>query len=118
MALELTVNGVTRRAYATLKDDYLVDNMVIASETGSLGAGTSSPESRANIAPVVTLQGDMVNGEHVRSVRVGEPLSFTTHMTDDGVPVAWFCRCQKNRGLVRVFLVWVFGCVISANSLS
>ena len=33
---ELTVNGVTRRAYATLKDDYLVDNMVIASETGSL----------------------------------------------------------------------------------
>ena len=83
---ELTVNGVTRRAYATLKDDYLVDNMVIASETGSLGAGTSSPESRANIAPVVTLQGDTVNGEHVRSVRVGEPLSFTTHLMDDGVP--------------------------------
>ena len=85
---ELTVNGVTRRAYATLKADYLVDNMVIASETGSLGAGTSSPESRANIAPVVTLQGDMVNGEHVRSVRVGEPLSFTTHVIDDGVPRA------------------------------
>jgi hypothetical protein len=85
---ELTVNGVTRRAYATLKDDYLVDNMVIASETGSLGAGTSSPESRANVAPVVTLQGDTVNGEHVRSVRVGEPLSFTTHLMDDGVPRA------------------------------
>ena len=46
----LNVNGVERKAYATLKDDYLVDNMVIASETGSLGAGTSSPESRANIA--------------------------------------------------------------------
>jgi hypothetical protein len=85
---ELTVNGVTRRAFATLKDDYLVDNMVIASETGSLGAGTSSPESRANIAPVVTLQGDTVNGEHLRSVRVGEPLSFTTHLMDDGVPRA------------------------------
>ena len=41
---ELTVRGETRRAYATLKPDYLVDNMVIASETGSLGAGTSSPE--------------------------------------------------------------------------
>lgn len=85
---ELTVNGVTRRAFATLKDDYLVDNMVIASETGSLGAGTSSPESRANVAPVVTLQGDTVNGEHVRRVRVGEPLSFTTHLMDDGVPRA------------------------------
>ena len=85
---ELTVNGVTRRAFATLKDDYLVDNMVIASETGSLGAGTSSPESRANVAPVVTLQGDTVNGEHVRSVRVGEQLSFTTHLMDDGVPRA------------------------------
>jgi hypothetical protein len=88
MVWELTVNGETRRAYATLKDDYLVDNMVIASETGSLGAGTSSPESRANIAPVTTLQGDTVNGEHVRSVRVGEPLSFTTHLIDDGVPRA------------------------------
>jgi hypothetical protein len=83
---ELTVNGVTRRAFATLKDDYLVDNMVIASETGSLGAGTSSPESRANVAPVVALQGDMVNGKHVRTVRVGEPMSFTTQMTDDGIP--------------------------------
>ena len=93
---ELTVNGVTRRAYATLKEDYLVDNMVIASETGSLGAGTSSPESRANIAPVVTLQGDTVNGEHVRTVRVGEPLSFTTHMVDDGVP-----RSRNNVSTIR-----------------
>ena len=41
----LNVNGVERKAYATLRQDYLVDNMVIASETGSLGAGTSSPES-------------------------------------------------------------------------
>ena len=93
---ELTVNGVTRRAFATLKEDYLVDNMVIASETGSLGAGTSSPESRANIAPVVTLQGDTVNGEHVRTVRVGEPLSFTTHMVDDGVP-----RSRNNVSTIR-----------------
>lgn len=98
MVWELTVNGVTRRAYATLKDDYLVDNMVIASETGSLGAGTSSPESRANIAPVTALQGDMVNGEHVRSVRVGEPLSFTTRLTDDGVP-----RTRSSVDSIRAF---------------
>ena len=32
----LNVNGAERKAYATLRQDYLVDNMVIASETGSL----------------------------------------------------------------------------------
>ena len=67
----LTVNGVERKAYATLREDYLVDNMVIASETGSLGAGTSSPESRANIPPVVAVQGD-----EIRTVAVGEPLAL------------------------------------------
>ena len=79
----LNVNGIERKAYATLKDDYLVDNMVIASETGSLGAGTSSPESRANIPPVVTIQGD-----DFRTARVGEEISFVTQVIDDGLPKA------------------------------
>lgn len=77
----LNVNGVERKAYATLKADYLVDNMVIASETGSLGAGTSSPESRANIPPVVTVQGD-----DIRTIRVGQPLRLQTQVADDGLP--------------------------------
>ena len=77
----LSVNGVERKAYATLNADYLVDNMVIASETGSLGAGTSSPESRANTPPVVTVQGD-----EFRTVRVGEPLTLQTHVSDDDLP--------------------------------
>lgn len=81
MVWTLNVNGVERKAYGTLKADYLVDNMVIASETGSLGAGTSSPESRANVAPVVTVQGD-----EIRTVRVGEPLSLQTNVADDGLP--------------------------------
>lgn len=79
----LNVNGVERKAYATLKDDYLVDNMVIASETGSLGAGTSSPESRANIAPSVTIQGD-----DIRSAQVGEEIKFVAQVIDDGLPAA------------------------------
>jgi len=79
----LNVNGVERKAYATMKADYLVDNMVIASETGSLGAGTSSPESRSNIPPTVTVQGD-----DIRTARVGEEISFVTHVADDGLPVA------------------------------
>jgi len=77
----LNVNGVERKAYGTLKADYLVDNMVIASETGSLGAGTSSPESRANIPPEVTVMGD-----EIRTVRVGQPLRLQTQVVDDGLP--------------------------------
>ena len=48
----LKVNGEERKAYATLRQDYLVDNMVIASETGSLvrapvppNHGRTSPRS-------------------------------------------------------------------------
>ena len=77
----LNVNGVERKAYATLRPDYLVDNMIIASETGSLGAGTSSPESRANVAPVVTVQGDSI-----RAAAVGEALDLRAQIADDGLP--------------------------------
>ena len=82
----LTHNGETNRAYGTLTADYLIDNMVIASETGSLGAGTSSPESRANIAPVVTVQGETMNGGITRNAKVGEEIIITTHVADDGLP--------------------------------
>ncbi len=82
----ITHNGETNRAYGTLTTDYLIDNMVIASETGSLGAGTSSPESRANVPPVVTVQGDTVNGSIVRNAKVGEEIVIRTHVADDGLP--------------------------------
>src|SRR5687768_1015973 len=60
----LTANGVTKKAYASLKPDYLIDNMVIASENGSLGAGTSSPESRANIPPILTVGNSKQKSEY------------------------------------------------------
>ena len=82
----VTHNGETNRAYATLVPDYTVDNMAIASETGSLGAGTSSPESRANTPPVVTVQGDTVSGEQIRYVNVGEKLVLLAQVEDDGLP--------------------------------
>ncbi|MBT3529791.1 MAG: hypothetical protein HOF74_00175 [Gammaproteobacteria bacterium] len=74
-------NGETRKAYGTLLVDYIIDNIIIASETGSLGAGTSSPESRANIPPVAKVIGDSR-----RTVKVGEPLLVRTEVTDDGIP--------------------------------
>ena len=46
----LTTKGKTERAYGTLREDSLVDNLVQASEQGAIGAGISSPEIRANLA--------------------------------------------------------------------
>ena len=57
MIWTLTTYGKTEKAYATLRLDYQIDDVVKASETGALGAGTSSPEVRANKAPVVKVQG-------------------------------------------------------------
>jgi len=86
LAWTVTAHGVTKVAYATLARDYVVDSVVIASETGSLGAGTSSPESRANIAPVVTVLGDRTGDQITRRVRVGEPLMIEAKVDDDGLP--------------------------------
>lgn len=77
----INVNGQEAKAYATLNRDYLVDNMVIASETGSLGIGTSSPESRSNTPPVLT-----VHGDEVRSARVGDSITLLAQIEDDGLP--------------------------------
>jgi len=77
----LTVNGVTERAYASLRQDYFVDSMVRASEHGALGAGSSNPTIRANLGPTLR-----VEGESDRTVRVGESLTLVAVATDDGVP--------------------------------
>jgi autonomous glycyl radical cofactor GrcA len=77
----LTTKGKTEKAYATIRTDYMVDDVVKASETGALGAGTSSPEVRANKPPVVK-----VDGARKLTARVGEPLTIVTAVTDDGIP--------------------------------
>lgn len=77
----LTTKGKTEKAFATLRPDYFIDDVVIASETGALGAGTSSPEIRANKRPSVKIDGD-----ETRWVKVGEPLTVVAWVTDDGVP--------------------------------
>lgn len=77
----LTTKGKTEKAYATLRLDYQIDDVVKASETGALGAGTSSPEVRGNKPPVVKVQGN-----RTLSARVGQPLTIVTLVTDDGIP--------------------------------
>jgi hypothetical protein len=77
----LATNGKVEKAYASLRTDYQVDDVVKASETGALGAGSSSPEIRANKPPTVTL-----DGPATRTVRAGEKLSLVAIVADDGIP--------------------------------
>ena len=81
MIWTITAHGVTEKAWATLRADYLLDDVVKASETGALGAGTSSPEVRGNKPPVVK-----VEGPKALAAKVGEPLTISTVVTDDGIP--------------------------------
>jgi hypothetical protein len=77
----LRANGYEFHAYGTIREDLFVDNVVIMSENGSLGAGSSSPEIRANIPPMIELEGPL---EH--TVSVGETLTLAAIVTDDGQP--------------------------------
>jgi hypothetical protein len=77
----LTTHGKTEKAYATLRPDYVVDDVVKASETGALGAGTSSPEVRGNTPPTVHIQ-----EVKARTVKAGEPITLVTEVKDDGIP--------------------------------
>ncbi len=77
----LVIHGGTRVAYASMRPDYFLDNVTIMSEGGALGGGGSTPEERANRPPEVELE-----GATLRQVRVGEPLTLSVLVTDDGVP--------------------------------
>jgi hypothetical protein len=81
MVWTLTTKGKTEKAYATLRTDYLLENVDLMSETGALGAGTSNPEVRADQPPVIKL-----DGEKTRTARVGQPLTLVAWVTDDGIP--------------------------------
>ncbi|NNF14199.1 MAG: hypothetical protein HKN72_13295 [Gemmatimonadetes bacterium] len=90
MVWTLTTAGRTERAYGTLGIDQRLDNIVIASETGALGIGASDAETRANQAPLITVEG----GNEYR-VGVGQPLELAVRMEDDGLARAierWHAR--------------------------
>ena len=74
-----TSNGVTEPA-ATQRPDYIVDNTVVMSEIGALGAGSSSPEMRANQPPAITLE-----GPDVRETSMGRPVTITV-LVEAGLP--------------------------------
>jgi hypothetical protein len=77
----LTTKGKTELAYASMKLDLKIDDVVKASETGALGAGSSSPEVRANTPPVLEVQ-----GPRRLEVKVGEAVPLVVVLQDDGLP--------------------------------
>lgn len=77
----LTTHGTSEKAYATLRADYFVDDLVKASEQGALGAGASDSVVRSNTAPELRLE-----GEELLSTRVGEPVLLVAVASDDGIP--------------------------------
>lgn len=79
----LTTHGKTTKAYASLRTDYLIDDVVKASETGALGAGTSNPTVRSNRPPTVRIEGPTN-----LAAKVGEPITLVATIADDGIPKA------------------------------
>jgi hypothetical protein len=80
MIWTLTTQGVARKAFGSLRTDLLIENIDIMSESGALGAGTSSPEQRADKPPAIALASNTL------TAKVGQPLELAATVTDDGVP--------------------------------
>jgi hypothetical protein len=77
----LRTNGKTEKAYASLKNDYLIDNQVISTEVGG-DFGSLRDELRTNIPPELK-----VDGEKQRSVKAGAPLTLVAFAKDpDNIP--------------------------------
>ncbi|MEQ1857772.1 MAG: hypothetical protein ABL963_15060 [Longimicrobiales bacterium] len=88
----LRTRGETKVAYASLRQDLLIDNIVIASETGALGAGRSDPETRSNVPPQI-----MLDGPRTVNARVGQPVTLSAWVTDDGLPLTTAQRRERAR---------------------
>lgn len=77
----ITANGVTRKAYASLKSDYEIDKQVISTEVGG-DNGSLADALRDNIPPELKLE-----GSKTRTVKVGQPLALAVVAGDpDNLP--------------------------------
>lgn len=87
----LTSNGVTEKAFGTLKPGYAVDETVIMANFGAGGQTGFHPDMMGNLPPKVKLE----SGKAL-SVKAGEPLTLSALATDDGKP--------KPRGIPAFFV--------------
>ncbi len=77
----LKSDGVTERAYGTLRRDYFIDDIVIMNNNGAGGPGGGAYNISVNVGPELA-----VEGAKTRRVKVGEPVTLAAYATDDGVP--------------------------------
>src|SRR6059036_3486661 len=77
----LKTHGKIEKAYASLKNDYMIDNQVISTEVGG-DFGSLRDELRRNIPPELR-----VEGPKRRTAKVGEPLALVAFAGDpDNLP--------------------------------
>jgi autonomous glycyl radical cofactor GrcA len=77
----LKSHGKVQKAYASLKNDYIIDNQVISTEVGG-DFGSLRDELRTNIPPELK-----VDGAKTRTVKVGAPLTLSAFAKDpDNIP--------------------------------
>lgn len=88
----LTTNGVTERAYGSLRTDYLLDRQTIATEMGS-NFGRIRDEWRTNEFPSLSLAVDQP-----RRIRVGQPLRLVAFVSDDGEPAGNYTPPRQEPG--------------------
>lgn len=78
----LKTNGVTRTAFGSLNADYLLNDLAMETDLGTFGGGTvTTPEIRMNTPPLLE-----VVGNTTLTAKVGVPVTFNAHATDDGLP--------------------------------
>ena len=77
----ITANGSTRKAFGSLKSDYLIDPQVISTEVGGEN-GSLANDLRHNIPPDLKVEGALT-----RTAKVGQPLSIVAIAGDpDNLP--------------------------------
>lgn len=77
----LTANGVTRKAYGSIKSDYLIDPQVISTEVGG-DNGSLANDLRTNLPPDLAVEGPLT-----RTAKVGQPLPIVAIAGDpDNLP--------------------------------
>ena len=75
----LTSKGRTEQAYATLRPEYMVNETVMMANFGAGGITGFHPDMMDNTAPTLT-----IDGEKELRASVGEPLSLSAVVEDDG----------------------------------
>lgn len=74
----LTSHGKTEKAYATLKADYFIDDIIIMNNLGGAGAAGGGNDTLGNKGPSLR-----VEGEGHRRAKVGQPVALTAFASDD-----------------------------------